>query len=1197
MADVIEFQDNMTDAGTGTANLNTRNLQTPSGDTWRNEHSPEIINIDKDNDYAIAPDTADNAWVGYAPDTTNYSGDRQYAQAEVYITDGTNRGNARAGVECRFDRTGADKGIVALLRGSPSAGNKTIQLLEQTNSSSLTQFGTVDFAWLDNTYYKIRLEVKDLTGSDIECKVFIDNVLKLTATLVSANLYNTQGKPKLVGRLATNWNSSDHLRWRNFEAGIIGDDHEFVGSASLPFGGTASIGGGLTEFVGSANAPFGGAGAMLAEYQFAGSAAATFGGTAAMIQDFAFKWSIDNLEARTDYGFPTVYVEINNTTMPTGAFPTGDFFERRLTEMPRLVESELDTRFGITGFQRVTLTADNSDGLFGSIEGTLQGAFVRMFFVNESGTVYKEFKGQVVDWTLSHTVKINVEDVDALAFTQDLPKRTLNDLVEAEKTADAGFAANVVANDLGKPIPIIFGRAVKVPLLYVKADETNREYDYIIGEGAGLNSKFFQEVFTVYRDDRALDSIEGTMAASTSTTIDLETADRRPDSWYRYWWVEMLTGNAAGEITDVTAYDSTTNKCTVTTWETTPTSGTYRLREWRPYSGSQASPYDDYAFIRFKKRMGESGRTDPLYADVNGLQDEVNVVDTIESVLSNSTWGFGIGVDTSSFAAASALSEITAMKCEGAVISTTGAGDLLRELLGFRDMTLSKADNIEIAVDQAKTSTLNIGLGDETGYHNVLEASPAIEYIHPDEKVKSLKVRYRRNLKENDTYLHEFERSSSTNGIDTTINLPFIYEHGTADRVLDYKRKRFAAAVKSLGIDVGQDAVNAGRGKLATIDIPSLAVSSDWEITGINVTPAGSQSLSLVPYSALPYTYVPFTSEGGTLPVDELFDIPPDFSNTPPDPVSGLTVVGSVRLSEQSDRSGVLDISWTPPNDGNYQHAEVFIKENGEPVGSYKSYGMFETGTTIDSLKANEAYDVLVVSISPDGNKGLGTEKTNTTTGSATSAPGTPSTPTANRFGRSWRFEISPNPAGDNISHYVWEIATSGGTLQKTIDRAGTQVTWNIGGTSIDSYKARVKAVNIYGQESGFSSYSSAISTELWQSGHYNTGSVNNNAIGGSSVDENKRIVVFNDLHTFPLVNLGPDTGKATALYTKTHSKGREMVVTLRAQHNIASTTGVIASSYVDLNTTSQIRTRYEALNVNSTTLFNLSVTHEIWYW
>ena len=43
-------------------------------------------------------------------------------------------------------------------------------------------------------------------------------------------------------------------------------------------------------------------------------------------------------------------------------------------------------------------------------------------------------------------------------------------------------------------------------------------------------------------------------------------------------------------------------------------------------------------------------------------------------------------------------------------------------------------------------------------------------------KVKDLKVRYRKNHRENDTYLHEFTRASSTSGIDENLDLPFVYE-------------------------------------------------------------------------------------------------------------------------------------------------------------------------------------------------------------------------------------------------------------------------------------------------------------------------------------------------------------------------------------------------------------------------------------
>ena len=483
---------------------------------------------------------------------------------------------------------------------------------------------------------------------------------------------------------------------------------QFAGSTDLNWGGSAALAGGLHQFDDSLDTNWGGsvsvsalldfngsldlnwvgtAGLSGALQKFADSLDLNWGGSADISSDYDFRWSIEYLEASTSYGFPTVYVEVSNITAPSGAFPSGDAFEKRLLELPIIEEQELDSRFGISGVQNATLRLSNADRAYNNIN--FQDAFVRIWFVDADGNT-KEFNGKVTEWTLSHICTLTVEDIAAITINQYLPKRTLNDLVEAEKAVDGTFENVVIANDLGKPIPLIFGRAVKVPLLYVKADDSNRHYDYILGEGAGLNSKYFQEVFTAYRDEKALDSIEGTMAAASPTTLTLEAGDRRPDDWYNYWWAEMTSGNAAGSITDVTDYSSSGNRLTVSAWGTTPTSGNYRLKEWRFYDGSQAGSYAGYAFIRFKKRMGTAGRTDPVYADVNGLEDEVNVILAIQSLLTNSDWGLGLNVDTTTFNTAAALSAITAMKCEGALISTVAATDILRELLSFRDIVLHK---------------------------------------------------------------------------------------------------------------------------------------------------------------------------------------------------------------------------------------------------------------------------------------------------------------------------------------------------------------------------------------------------------------------------------------------------------------------------------------------------------------------------
>lgn len=810
----------------------------------------------------------------------------------------------------------------------------------------------------------------------------------------------------------------------------------FAGSGGIIFGGSVSLGGSLQEFVGSGGIVFGGT--VIMPEQFAGEGAITFDGEVEVDFNFFFRWSIEHMEARTDYGFPTVWIEADNTSPIMGAFPSGSFFERRLLEIPQIQEVELDSRYGIAGFQQVTLVLDNSDGLFNGLN--MQGTYIRMFFIDAEGNETREFKGQVVDWTLSHRVVLNIEDVDYLAIAQDLPKRTLNELIESEKIADGTFENFVVANDLGKPIPIVFGRAVKTPLLYVKANESAREYDYIIGEGEGLNGNNFQEVFTVYRNDQALDEINGdAQSGSSASALKLESGDQRPDSWYKYWWVEITAGPGLGDIRHVTAYDSATNIITPNTnfSATLTTSSDYKLTEWRFYDGSQASPYAGYAFIRFKKRMGVSGRTDPIYADVNGFSDETNSVRAIQSFLSNPDWGLGIDVDTSSFNSAAALSEISAMLCEGAITGTSAAIDIFRELLGFRDMVLTKADNIQISVDQAKTSSFDFGLGDETGWNNILTASPEIVHIHPNEKTRNLKVRYRKNNKETDVYQYELERSSSTNGVDRIINLPFIYDHETADRWLDYKRKRYAAAVKRLSLAVGQEGGEVSRGDLATLHIPSLGlVNSDWEVTGAGVVIAGQNNLNLVPYGSLPYTYVPITSEGGTLPVDESFDIPPDYTASIPDPVSGVSVTMSMGIVGFTASPFAL-LTWTAPED-NYGGAVISVKLHADATTLFRATGTYQ-GTTarIEGLVPGQLYDFLVESLNITGQyKGLGVLMNNGgpgyIAGGDSTAPATPTglTGAAKLGNLVWTWTKN---AESDVSHYIIEIytATSGGSLLK----------------------------------------------------------------------------------------------------------------------------------------------------------------------
>ena len=816
--------------------------------------------------------------------------------------------------------------------------------------------------------------------------------------------------------------------------GLVSLEHELSGGAQVEIGATGTIAGGLAALEGGAGVSVQGVGEITGQAVLEGqSQVAVQGAGSIIISDYNFKWSIEFLEARSDHGYPTVYAEVKSSEMPSGAFPEGTFFERRLLEMPRLEEAEFGERFGISGFQRVSLALDNSDGLISSLD--LTDAYVRLFFVSEAGDV-REWKGRVTEWTLSHRCVVSVEDMDAVALTEEIPRRTLNDVVEAEKEVDSGFDEVVVANDLGRPVPVIFGRSVKVPLLYIKADEAEREYDYIIGEGEGLGGGNFGEVFTVYREDQALDDIEGDAASATSTTLTLEAGDRRPDGWYRYWWVEITAGTGAGQIRHVTAYDSANNRITVdSAWSPTPNSSSdYRLREWRFYDGSQASPYDGLAFVRLKKRLGTSGSTDAIYADVNGFAAETNVVRAVESVLSNSVWGLGLNIDSSSFDTAAALTEIGDMLCEGAITDNTTITDILngsgesQGLLSFRDMVLSKADAVTIAVDGLKSSAHRFGLGDETGWNNILTGSPEVAHQHSGERVKNLKVRYRKNNKESDLYLHELERQSGAVGVDRALTLPFVHDHETADRWLDYRRMRLAAAVRRMAIETGQEGGSVRRGERVTVSVPTLGLEgSAWEVAAASSTPAGSNSLTLVPYSSAPYTYVPVTDEGGELPSDESFDITPDYTKTVPDPVTGVSVSMSMGIVGFTAHPFAL-ITWTSPED-NYGGAVVSVKLHSDGVAAYRSAGTFSTSARIEGLVPGQLYDFLIESLNATGElKGLGVVADNSGSGyiagGDSTAPGTPAGLSGDsKFGRLiWTWNRNTET---DVSHYEVEIYTS----------------------------------------------------------------------------------------------------------------------------------------------------------------------------
>ena len=651
-------------------------------------------------------------------------------------------------------------------------------------------------------------------------------------------------------------------------------------------------------------------------------------------------------------GLPVACVKIDKASAPESP-ALGEIYERRLVTLPQIPEPSTEHRDGIVGTGSVTLSVDNSDGLLNGRDIT--GWNVSISLLDGKGVLTARFEGRIDEWTLGGIkCELTVKSHEAIALSAELPKRTLNDVIEAEKSA--GRTDGLISENLSKPIPIVFGRVVKMPLLLIRSDDVNREYHYIVGEGQGLNGKSFKGVYTVYRDKLALDSIEGVVGGGArNASLTLEDGDRRTEEWYKNWWVEITLGTGAGQIRRVESYNSASNEVAVADeWNPAPDAASeYRLREWRFYDGGQTNYYPGYAWIRLKKRFGDKGVQ--FYADVSGLQDEVNPMNAVKSILQSSAWGLG---EKAVFNEDGVRS--SPLRCEGALITKTSARDVISGILRMGGMMIMRnAGRLSIVDDEDR----GVGMGESLEISDLVERSPQVKYARIEDRVRSLKIRYRKDHSENDAYCCELTRQSSPEGVDETLDARWIYEHETADRVLDYMRKKIALASRKLAVTIGKEQSEGEVGSVWKISIPHLGIEEEaWEVTDSTHVVAGERTVSFIPYSDTPYNYEPITDEGGTLP-DDVDGVEPDYENTPPDPVANLTV---------SIIANYANLQWNSPED-NYGGAVVSVKESDEDVSEYREEVTVKGGSArVRGLTSGKSYDFMVISLNQTGEiKGL----------------------------------------------------------------------------------------------------------------------------------------------------------------------------------------------------------------------------------
>lgn len=576
-------------------------------------------------------------------------------------------------------------------------------------------------------------------------------------------------------------------------------------------------------------------------------------------------------------------------------------YKNRLLNDIEITQQLSDIYWGVTEPQDITLELSNIDKLFSQLyaageEFRNKGVKLRVYEPLDNHIISFLIYGKITGVEIGDVARFTVATNQIPEFDVDLPKTTYQtrDWIEAPPT---------IINppqDLGKPYNICFGHCKKVPLLNVHWDSDNDYYDFIIGYGT-------------------------------------------------------IESNNSNKATTVNVYR---NKVLVDP------------SEYTVYDGSQDSPYHPisllpapgFAFIRFvKEQIDFSGNPYELTADIHGLElsgstAERNFVRVIQYLLSNTTWGLGLSVDTESFDAAAAT--MAEYLCDGAIIEQRKALDIINELLDYcrGKLVFNEDGEIGISVD-AYNPKVQYVFGHKDGtYDNIID----YKTIVPQETIKRLTLNYGWNAWEG-TYPYQNKREVFSFGEEKVIECNFIRDHTTADKITSYKMNLALYGDKQMEVTLGMEARKFQDGNVTRILIPEDSIDSNYQIRSLKKQKNTTQFfLQLSEYNSAIYQYIV-----GDIPDDANDDDLPDYSNTAPAAPTSFQKTGSASYqSSDGTTTAYFNVSAVTALTTNAVTLVKFgYKKTGE--SAYTFVDGNQSGTTwigrIDSLVPGLYYDLIAV--------------------------------------------------------------------------------------------------------------------------------------------------------------------------------------------------------------------------------------------
>lgn len=534
------------------------------------------------------------------------------------------------------------------------------------------------------------------------------------------------------------------------------------------------------------------------------------------------------------------------------------------------------------------------------------------------------------------------------------------------------------------------------------------------------------------------------------------------------------------------------------------------------YTLNTDSTYTDedgisYAFLRFtSEQLDFNGDSYEIEADINSPSDFRDFAYTVQKILTEA-WGCGVSVNSSTFTAA----QDSNYKLDGAVYEQINAQDLIDDILECRPRAYIHytSDGWAIVVDESYNSS-------STTIDNIKDYTytpcPSKQNV-----IKDLKVRYRYNRWENE-YQSKLERSCNSFGQEQVLELPYVRDHETADRIASRMQNIQQHAGERLNLLIGTE----GR----SLDIyDPIAVAISWWHQEVEKTLVDStfqilnirKSLDEYELECKSYSSDIYTYSAGTLPSDPGDDSRTDYSHTNPDsPTSLQQVSSSSYQAPDGSTKARMSYSAVPPSK-NFTKMVFGRKRSGGSV--YYWQDGEENGSVweceFDELTPGMSFTIEAMAMNSFG---LGSLSNPTLTGETapgdTSAPSTPNGLSATARVGGIRLTWTANTEAD-LSHY--DVYLSGTGIVGTAPKDAGSFVYPTEQYSTTLY-FRIRAVDYSGNTSSYTSY---VSTSPLQS------NLDNDVEDGSTYARVKGIYLSDGQHK--LSSIYDDGGTLTISSSK----------------------------------------------------------------